>query len=63
MQLLEETGAGSVVGSIEEAADILRTWLADPAGAAGVGAKGRRAYEARIAGEGDAEALIEAVGV
>lgn len=61
MQLLNETGAGVLVGSTEGAAQCLTAWLADPGLAAAIGRKGRIAYEAQTAKDGGAEALIAAV--
>ncbi len=61
MQLLLETGGGVVANSPEGAAEVLKTWLDEPAKAAAIGRRGRMAYEAQIADDRGAAALIAAV--
>ncbi len=60
-QLLETTGGGIVVGSIEEAAEVLTMWLANSDVPTAIGEKGRKAYQARIADDQGDDALVEAV--
>lgn len=60
-QLLEETKSGVVVESVQQAAEVLTSWLGDRDEAVLFGRNGRQAYETRIRGDRGEASLAEAV--
>ena len=60
-ELLNSTGAGVVVGSTEEAAQLLERWLENPDEAISIGRRGRQAYEAALENHAGESTLVKAV--